>query len=266
MIFMLAGLAAAAFAPPASDLWPYWATRDPPDAQVVDHSALSGFLSRYVVPGGPGGMNLVDYGHVTPAERSMLEQYIDTLESTEITRLNRAEQLAVWINLYNAVTVRVILDHYPVNSIRDIKLSRGLFSRGPWQAKLLEIEGEELSLDDIEYRILRPVWQDPRIHYAVNCASIGCPSIQPVAFTAANAEELLDRAASEYVNHPRGVSISNGGLTLSSIYDWFSDDFGGQQGALEHIVSFTDPATASQLSNYAGRIRYDYYWSLNDVR
>jgi len=120
-----------------------------------------------------------------------------------------------------------------------------------------------VSLDDIEHRILRPIWQDPRVHYAVNCASMGCPNLQPTAFTAANAEELLDRGAREYTSHPRGANLSNGRLTLSSIYDWFSEDFGGEEGVLDHIASFADPATARQLAEYGGRIRYDYDWSLN---
>lgn len=182
-LILVTGVLAVASAQPTSDLWPMWMASDPGSSVVVDHGSWDRFLSTYVITDDPGGMNLVDYGAVSPAGKSTLDRYVSALEATLVTRLNRPEQLAYWINLYNALTVGVILDHYPVNSIRDINLSRGLFSRGPWQAKVLEIEGEQVSLDDIEHRILRPIWQDPRVHYAVNCASLGCPNLQPIAFT-----------------------------------------------------------------------------------
>ena len=87
--------------------------------------------------------------------------------------------------------MKVVLDHYPVDGIRDIDISPGLFAGGPWDKKLVEIEGDDVSLNDIEHRILRPIWRDPCIHYAVNCASIGCSNLRPTAFTAANAERCL---------------------------------------------------------------------------
>ncbi len=116
---------------------------------------------------------------------------------------------------YNALTVKVILDNYPVKSIRDIDISPGLLNDGPWDAKLLTIEGKEVSLNDIEHRILRPIFLDNRIHYAVNCASSGCPNLQPEAFTVENTEELLDRGAREYIAHERGVKISKNRLVVS---------------------------------------------------
>ena len=95
-----------------------------------------------------------------------------------------------------------------------------------WKKKLLTIEGEEVSLNDIEHRILRPIWRDPRIHYAVNCASIGCPNLVSTPFTAENTEALLDQGARNYINHPRAVNISSKGkVTVSSIYSWFESDF-----------------------------------------
>lgn len=251
-------------AQPNAALWQMWAEFDSTSSVVVDHTRWDRFLASYVIADDPSGVNLVDYRGVSPADKSILDRYIAALEATAVTRLNRFEQLAYWINLYNALTVRIILDHYPVNSIRDINLSRGLFTRGPWRAKVVEIEGEPVSLDDIEHRILRPIWQDPRVHYAVNCASMGCPNLQPTAFTATNTEELLDRGAREYTGHTRGVDLSNGRLVLSSVYDWFSEDFGGEDGALRHIASFVDPATARQLESYDGRVRYGYDWSLNE--
>ncbi len=181
-----------------------------------------------------------------------------------ISTYNRQEQKAFWINLYNALTVKVILDHYPVNSIRDIDISPGWFSDGPWGAKLVIIEGEELSLDDIEHRILRPIWQDPRIHYAVNCASLGCLNLAPIAYTAHNIEELLDQGTWAYINHPQGVTFKNGKLQVSSIYQWFQEDFGGsREGVLQHLRSYAREQLAEQLQTYRGKLIYDYDWGLN---
>ena len=160
-----------------------------------------------------------------------------------------AEQQAYWINLYNALTVQVILDHYPVDSIRDIDISPGFFADGPWGKKLLVVDGEEVSLDDIEHRILRPIWQDLRIHYAVNCASIGCPNLQPEAFTAENADRLMDEGARAYIGHPRGASVDRGKLTVSSIYKWFKADFGGSDvGVIDHLQQFAEPELKAALA------------------
>ena len=120
----------------------------------------------------------------------ILDDYLQMLESVQVTDLNPDEQFAYWINLYNALTIWVILEHYPVESIQDI--SYGLLTRGPWKENLATVEGVDLSLDDIEHEILRPVFQDNRIHYAVNCASIGCPNLQSTAFTSNNLEDLLE--------------------------------------------------------------------------
>jgi hypothetical protein len=159
----------------------------------------------------PSGIHRVRYGSVTPDDRKALGDYLRALEGTEVSGLGREEQKAYWINLYNALTVMVVLDRYPVGSIRDIDISPGLFRRGPWGAKLLTIQGRKVSLDDIEHRILRPLWKDSRIHYAVNCASLGCPNLQPEAYTRANTESLLEKGAREFVNHPRGVRLEGTG-------------------------------------------------------
>ena len=167
--------------------------------------------------------------------------------------------------------MKVVLDHYPVKSIRNINLSSGplgFFSGGPWKAKLIKIEGEEVSLDDIEHRILRPIWRDSRVHYAVNCASIGCPNLQPKPFTADNTESALDKAARDYINHPRGAKvISNDKIKISSIYDWFREDFGGsREGVLQHLEKYAEPSLTQRLESFQGKIDYQYDWTLNDAK
>lgn len=259
-----AGVLEKLFAPKAK-LWDYWVRHDNDSDGTIDHSAWASFLSTYVNRS-PDGINRVDYGDVTDADRDSLNAYIDSMQSLTISGYSRPEQFAYWVNLYNAVTVDIILDHYPVNSIRDIKLSKGLLSKGPWSKKLLDIEGKELSLNDIEHRILRPIWRDPRIHYAVNCASIGCPNLMAEPYTAENTERLLDRGAEDYVNHSRGVRIDNGRLDVSSIYAWFESDFGGSDaGVIDHIKRYAEPALAKSLHGINGISGDDYDWSLNDV-
>lgn len=252
-----------AVAAPRAEPWPRWEAHDPDSSLTIDHAAWTGFLRAYRSMGDDGIARL-DYAAVSEADGRRLDAYIQRLADTPISDYKRDQQRAYWINLYNALTVDVILEHYPVESITDIDISPGLFSNGPWGRKVVTVEGVELSLDEIEHRILRPVWADPRIHYAVNCASLGCPDLQPVAFTAGNGDDLLDRGARRYVNHPRGARIEDGELVVSSIYEWFQEDFGDSEaGVLAHLRARAEPALRERL---AGRESYDdheYDWTLN---
>jgi len=256
---------AAACAAPRPDPWRRWAASDESARRSVDFAAWDGFLARYLVPGGDG-INRVSYGRVLPADREALSLHVAALAGLPITSYRRAEQLAYWINLYNALTLRVVLDHYPVASILDIKLA-GPLSIGPWSKKLLRIEGEEVSLDDIEHRILRPLWHDPRLHYALNCASLGCPSLQPQAFAAAAMEARLDEAARGFVNHARGVRIADGRLIVSSLYRWYAADFGGSDPAvIAHLRRYAAPPLAKALALLSSIAGDQYDWSLNDAK
>ena len=259
-------VAQTAGAAPKADLWPRWEKNDPANKQKVDHSAWDAFLKKYIVAPHPSGINRVNYATVAPEDRTALANYVKSLESVAVSGYSRAEQRAYWINLYNAKTVELILTRFPVKSIRDINISPGLFSSGPWGAKLMTVEGEKLALDDIEHRILRPIWKDNRIHYAVNCASLGCPNLQPAAFTAENTESLLERGAREYVNHRRGVSLQSGKLKVSSLYVWFQEDFGGSaEGLMEHWAKYAGKTLADALLSYSGGLEHDYDWRLNDA-
>jgi hypothetical protein len=255
---------AAAQAAPKADLWPRWQTHGPASAQKIDHGAWDRFLKQFVVAPHSSGINRVRYQAVTPEDLRNLKGYLQSMRGVTISNYNRAEQKAYWINVYNAVTVDLILSRYPVASIRDINISPGFLARGPWGAKLFRVEEEKLSLDDIEHRILRPIWQDNRVHYAVNCASLGCPNLQPLAFTGDHTEALLEKAAREFINHPRGVTIQNGRLRVSSIYVWFQEDFGGDgEGLMEHWRKYADPKLAEVLEKYSGGLSHDYDWRLN---
>jgi hypothetical protein len=199
-------------------------------------------------------------------EKAALGRYIASLAALPIGGYDRSEQMAYWINLYNALTVQVVLDHYPVDSIRDIDISPGLFSNGPWGKRLVEIDGEALSLDDIEHRILRPIWHDPRIHYAINCAALGCPNLQAEPFRGATIDPQLDAAARAYVNSPRGAAVDGDDLVLSSIYDWFMEDFGAtEEQVIRHLRSYADPGLDAVLRQFTSVDDYRYDWDLNDA-
>lgn len=256
----------AAWAASRAELWSRWQANQPSSSLRIDHSAWDRFLAGYVGLDA-NGISSVAYGHVTAPDRIALRAYIQSLAAVPINQARRAEQLPYWINLYNALTVQTVLEHYPVRSIRAINISPGWFSVGPWGRKVITIEGEAVSLDDIEHRILRPIWRDPRIHYALNCASLGCPNLQGRAFTANNTEGLLEAAAHAYVNHPRGAHIENGRLRVSSIYVWYGSDFGGTDaGVLAHLSRYAEPELRAALGRIHRIDSDDYDWSLNDAR
>ncbi|MEM8799054.1 MAG: DUF547 domain-containing protein [Pseudomonadota bacterium] len=229
----------------------------------VDHSAWDAFLGRYVKTDADG-LNRLDYGAVTADDRAALETYIASLEATEVAQLTRNQQMAFWINLYNAVTVRAILEEYPVKSIK--RVGGSLFSPGPWKDKRISLGGDDLTLDNIEHNILRPIFADNRVHYAVNCASIGCPNLAAKAFRADELDAMLTEGARAYIASERGASFNGEKLTVSSIYKWFDEDFGGNQaGILEHLRQFAEGEKAEKLATTTRISSYDYDWGLNDV-
>ena len=247
---------------PKAELWERWTRHAAQDARRISHAEWDRFLATYLA-NPDGRVNRVAYGSVTEPDRAALAAYIGRLSGIRISDYARPEQFAYWVNLYNALTVRVVLDHYPVASIRDIDISPGLFADGPWRKPLVTVEGEKLTLDDIEHRILRPIWNDPRIHYAVNCAALGCPNLQIAAFTAENTEQLLNNGARDYVNDPRGVRIEDGRIIASSIYSWFQPDFDQDGGVLAHIRRYAAPGLLAELEGIERISGYDYDWSLN---
>jgi hypothetical protein len=236
-----------------------------PDPQA----AFDALLARYVKVGGDG-LNRVDYArwHASRADRQALDATIAALAAQAPSAMARAEAFAYWANLYNAITLKVIIDRYPVKSIRDIR-SEGVWLdpkayAGPWRTKRVSVEGRSLSLDDIEHEIMRPTFKDPRVHYAVNCASVGCPNLMPKAWRSATLEADLDAAARAFVNHPRGARVKAGKLTVSSIYAWFKEDFGGTDAAvIAHLKQFAKPDLRQKLASIRAIDGDDYDWTLN---
>lgn len=232
---------------------------------------LDALLGRYVTAG-TDGVDRVDYAawHAARDDRARLDRFVVEEAARRPSALPRAAAFAYWANLYNALTLKVILDSYPVKSIRDIK-SEGIWLDpkaylGPWRTPRVEVEGRKLSLDAIEHEIMRPTFKDPRVHYSINCASVGCPNLRSKAWRAETLDADLDAAARSYVNHPRGVTVSGAKLTVSSIYVWFKDDFGGSdKGVIAHLKAFAAPDLAARLAGVARIDRDTYDWTLNSA-
>jgi hypothetical protein len=256
---------ALAQAAPRAELWDRWAAHDPASIRHVDHTKWDDFLTRYLRIGADG-VHRVAYGEVTPADRERLAADVDRLAALPISEYTRAEQMAYWINLYNALVVLLVVDHYPIASIRDIGGRPGVAGGGPWHQKLVEVERAPLSLNDIEHRILRPIWRDPRVHYALACGAVGCANLQPEPFEAERLDHQLSEAAMAYVNDPRCITIADDRLGLSSIYRWYRDDFGPtDRDVINHLMAYAEPDLAMRLQRFYLITEDGFDWRLNDA-
>lgn len=228
-----------------------------------DHGAFNQILGQHVKRDS-AGYNRFDYAalkrNVAP-----LKAYLKALTAIDPTTLSRNEAHAYWINLYNAKTLDVVIDRYPVSSIKKINLGGGgLFGSGPWSKPLITVSGTNLSLDDVEHRIVRALFKDPMSHYGLNCASYSCPNLASKAYTGGNITGLLQQTGRDYVGHNRGVRVRNGKITASKIFSWYDDDFGGKGNLKAHWTSLATPAKAAEINN-AKISKFTYDWSLNDV-
>ncbi len=261
LTLVLTALPIPAAAVPKADLWAIWLPADETSTQTVDHGAWQRFIDRYV-SASPDGVNLVNYPGVTAADREALNAYLTSLTTLDPRSLNKNEQLAYWINLYNALTVEVVLRNPRKGSI--LRMGRGFLSIGPWDDELIEIAGEAITLNDIEHRIIRPIWNDHRIHYAVNCASIGCPNLSGTAYSGAGIDSQLAAAEKAYINHERGVRFTERGkLQLSSIYKWYREDFAATEAGLIDYLADHHATLASELQRHERGVDYKYDWNLN---
>lgn len=222
-----------------------------------DHLIWNELLQSHAKPDGR-----VDYrGFIQDKEK--LEAYLRILSANPPDRQtwSQKEQLAYWINAYNAFTVKLIVDHYPVKSIRDLgpKLKIPLLKE-VWNYKFFEIGGKKTSLDELEHGVLRKEFEEPRIHFAINCASVSCPPLLAEAFVADRLDEQLDLVASQFINDPVRNHISKDQVELSSIFNWFSGDFTRKTT----LIEFLNQYSTVKISQDA-QVKYlEYDWSLNE--
>lgn len=214
---------------------------------TTDHSDWDTLLKQYVDDQGD-----VDY-MAFARDAQKLEAYLAMLAKNPIAeKASKNEKLAYYINLYNAGTIQLILENYPLKSIKDI-------SR-PWDKDRVSIGDTTYSLGDLEHKILRKM-DEPRIHFAINCASYSCPRLLNEAFTAAKMEAQLEESAVAFVNDPKRNKIAKGSAQVSQIFKWFNKDFTASGSLAEYLNRYSKTALVPKA-----KINYlDYDWSLNEA-
>lgn len=221
------------------------------------HQIWDALLRKYVQPDG-----FVDYKSFQK-DTVELNKYLASLSAQHPnSNWSKAEQMAYWINVYNAFTIKLVLQHYPVASIKDIK--RGIpFVNTVWDIKFIKIQNKTYDLNNIEHGILRKDFKDPRIHAAVNCASYSCPKLRPEAFVADKLEAQLEDAMRQFVNDPVRNRVAAKKGELSSIFNWFAGDFKNDAGT---VVKYINKYARQPLSPDGKVIYLDYDWRLNDAK
>ena len=215
------------------------------NSKPVNHELWNALVSKYVSDEGN-----VDYNGLKKDELQ-LQKYLQTLKSNPpLDVWTKNEKLAYWINAYNAFTIQLILDNYPLKSILDIK--------DPWDIAFIDIADTTYSLGDIEHKILRKM-NEPRIHFAINCASFSCPNLLNQAYKAEDLNAQLETAADRFVNDTSKNTIAKDGVEISKIFEWFGDDF----KSYGSIVDFLNVYSNIKIDNNATVTYKDYNWSLN---
>ncbi len=215
-------------------------------AQNFDNSMWNEILESYVNENGN-----VNY-KVLKENDADLNTYLRQFEKINPTeQWTKAEKLAYWINAYNAFTVKLIIDNFPVKSIKDIE--------NPWDKKFISIGGELLSLNHIEHEILRKM-DEPRIHFAIVCASVSCPKLQNIAFESSTIEAQLANATKEFLADSTRNNLSQNKIKISKLFKWFSSDF-KQKGSL---IDFLNKYSEITISKKASKSYKDYDWNLNE--
>jgi hypothetical protein len=234
-------------------------------AQAVDHAAWDRLLEAHVDERG-----LVDYDAFVRNPR--FEEYLQRLARADPARLPRAEQLALWINAYNAYTIELINRHGERRSIRNINRTLGLIAgKGPWSERMATVGGRAYTLDEIEHEIIRPRFQEPRIHFALVCAAIGCPTLRREAYTGARLETQLDDQARVFLRRSPAknrVDEQARRVHLSPVFRWYREDFGRDDADVgRYLARVHDGAERELLMGGAFRIAYTSYdWTLNSPR
>ena len=201
----------------------------------------------------------VDYNGFKSDEKK-LDVYLDYLSKTNPSSWSVNKEKAFWMNAYNAYTIKVILDYYPLKSIMDIKKN----GKGAWDIPFAKVGGKAYTLNAIEHEILRPKFKDARVHAGINCASYSCPPILNEAFTASNVDVLLNKAFIGFVNDPKRNKIQKNSIQLSKLFEWFKDDF--TQSGNVNLIDFLNKYSKIKISKTAKITYLDYNWSLNKVQ
>jgi len=192
------------------------------------------------------------------SDQVILNAYLNQLESNAPTSSwSKNETMAYWINAYNAYTVQLMVNNYPLKSIMDLKYN----GKSAWDYKWIKIGSETLSLNDIEHEKLRKKYKDARIHFAVNCASFSCPVLLNTAYTADKLEAQLEAQAILFINDPKRNQISSGSAKVSQLFEWYQDDFtaGGKS-----VIDYLNKYSKTKIKAGTNISYINYNWNLNE--
>ena len=236
------------------------------DTRGTDHTVFNDLLAAHVDASG-----MVDYDAF--AASPGFDAYLADLAQADLAGMSEPDRLALWINAYNAYTIELIIQHEERESIRNINKSLGfLRGKGPWSERMATVAGEVWTLDEIEHEIIRVRFDEPRIHFAVVCAAIGCPPLRAEAYSGERLDEQLEDQARRFIVHTpekNRVDIAEGELHLSPIFDWYREDFPeGDRGLGRYLAQFFPPGPERTFLE-AGDFdiqHTDYDWDLNGIR
>ncbi|MGF1462879.1 MAG: DUF547 domain-containing protein [Maricaulaceae bacterium] len=233
-----------------------WSVYDENSVAQLDNQAWSVFLETQTQV--DRGRTLVGYKALNTRALSVLDSYISGLERIPVSQLNKNEQLAFWLNLHNALTVKTL---YNAGGNGDVDRHRTFpqATDGPFAKKTVTIEGQLLSIDDIVNVVLRPNFEKPMLHYGLFYGAEGSTPLRREAYTGAKVEEQLADLARTYVNSNDGVKAGRRKIQVSAMYDWYRDDFGGSDEAiLTHVAQFAEGRTAERLAGRTEIDRFNY--------
>jgi hypothetical protein len=213
--------------------------------KTTDHSAFNSLLQKYVTSAGK-----VDYKGLKK-DKEKLNAYTDSLaKQIPTTKWSKDASLAYWINAYNAFTLKLIVDNYPVKTITS------LYKGKPWDEKWITLEGKKYSLNNIENDIIRPKYKEPRIHFAVNCAAVSCPPLANTAFTEKNLTTLLETRTKSFLNSSAN-NVTSSSVVVSKIFDWYKVDF-------SNLITFINKYSKTKAASTAVVTYKEYDWNLNE--
>ena len=226
-------------------------------SQKVDNRLYAELLAKHTRDG------LVNYAGFK-TEHPKLKAYLEYLAGINPDELPREEAFAYYINLYNAATIDLILENYPgIDSIKDI----GGFFSNPWKIEFITLKGKKVHLDHVEHEIIRPTYKDPRVHFAVNCASMGCPPLYAKPFEGKTLGATLDELTRLNMADPAHTRIEGDDLYVSKVFDWFGEDWGGKEDKVAFVRKYSSPEQAAKIDQLGGNLDLkfsDWDWTLND--
>ena len=258
-VLLLTAEMAQAQSSPRARAIEFWDDATPGSRLTPNHSEWQRILDAYLVDDHPSAVNRFKYRAVTTDDEAALIDYLSYLQLLDPRQMNKDTQKAYWLNLYNATLVAYIISSEPSVSIRG--LNRGDF----WRLTRFNIASQDLSFDDIEHGILRPIFKDARIHFALFRGAVGWANLSKEAYSGERVEQQLDEATRAFLTHPRAVEVEGEELRLSRLFKWKQDDFGdGNDGIKRYIQRYVEPERADRIQR-ATRVRYQFDWSLNAV-